>query len=164
MSQFKSAHTYQHKLTIVCSFPWCVSALFPSPSSLSIHLSLSHTSLDGHLDVQPALKSDGWDTEPFEMVEINGVMYGRGTTDDKGPALSWLWMIEAFNALGIELPVNVKIVYEGMEEYGSEGMFETVQELSKTGAFLDDCDFFCISDNYWLGKVSSLIPLGIAVS
>ena len=37
----------------------------------------------GHLDVQPAQKDDGWDTEPFEMVEIDGKLYGRGSTDDK---------------------------------------------------------------------------------
>lgn len=39
----------------------------------------------GHLDVQPAKKSDGWNTEPFELVEIDGKLFGRGSTDDKGP-------------------------------------------------------------------------------
>ncbi len=38
----------------------------------------------GHYDVQPASKSDGWATEPFELEEIDGKMYGRGATDDKG--------------------------------------------------------------------------------
>lgn len=38
----------------------------------------------GHLDVQPALLEDGWNTEPFKLVEINGKLYGRGSTDDKG--------------------------------------------------------------------------------
>lgn len=37
----------------------------------------------GHLDVQPALKSDGWDTEPFVLTEKDGKLYGRGSTDDK---------------------------------------------------------------------------------
>jgi len=37
----------------------------------------------GHLDVQPALKSDGWDTEPFVLTEVDGKLYGRGSTDDK---------------------------------------------------------------------------------
>ena len=50
----------------------------------------------GHLDVQPAKKGDGWDTEPFELVETaEGRLYGRGASDDKGPALSWLWAVEA---------------------------------------------------------------------
>lgn len=63
----------------------------------------------GHLDVQPANRSDGWDTEPFEM-EIQGDrMFGRGTTDDKGPAISWLHVVEAFNANKLDLPVNLKV-------------------------------------------------------
>ena len=37
----------------------------------------------GHLDVQPALKSDGWDTDPFVLTEKDGKLYGRGSTDDK---------------------------------------------------------------------------------
>ena len=76
----------------------------------------------GHLDVQPAAKEDGWDTDPFVMTEKDGKLYGRGSTDDKGPALSWLWIVEAHQALGVELPVNVKILYEGMEEFGSDDL------------------------------------------
>ena len=150
----------------------------------------------GHLDVQPASKEDGWDTEPFELTEIDGKLFGRGATDDKGPALSWLWMVEAFNDLKMPLPVNIKIIYEGMEEYGSEGMFEAVNDLAKqgengqkrnlilvhrplsivhcpssdpflarfahvAGKFLDDVDFFCISDNYWLGKNKPCLTYGL---
>ncbi|GMI15744.1 hypothetical protein TrLO_g10274 [Triparma laevis f. longispina] len=115
----------------------------------------------GHLDVQPALLTDGWDTEPFELTEIDGKLFGRGSTDDKGPALSWLWMVEAFNELKMDLPVNIKMIYEGMEEYGSEGMFETVNELSKPGKFLANVDFFCISDNYWLGRNKPCLTYGL---
>lgn len=38
----------------------------------------------GHLDVQPAAKADGWDTEPFELTIKDGKMFARGSTDDKG--------------------------------------------------------------------------------
>ena len=69
----------------------------------------------GHLDVQPAAKEDGWDTDPFVLTEKDGKLFGRGSTDDKGPALGWLWTIEAYQKLGVELPVNVKMLYEGME-------------------------------------------------
>lgn len=64
----------------------------------------------GHLDVQPALKSDGWDSEPFEMTERDGKLFGRGTTDDKGPVLGWIHVLEAFKATNHEIPVNVKVV------------------------------------------------------
>ena len=65
-------------------------------------------------------------------------MYGRGATDDKGPALSWLWVIQAHQKLGVDLPVNVKLMFEGMEESGSDGMFEAIQILSEEGKFLSD--------------------------
>lgn len=115
----------------------------------------------GHLDVQPAARGDGWDTDPFVLTEKDGKLFGRGSTDDKGPALSWLWVIEAHQQLGVELPVNVKLIYEGMEEYGSDGMFETIAEEAKPGKFLNDVDFFCISDNYWLGKRTPCITYGL---
>lgn len=115
----------------------------------------------GHLDVQPAKKEDGWNTDPFELVEIDGKLYGRGSTDDKGPALSWLWLVEAHQNLNVDLPVNIKILYEGLEEFGSEGILETITDLSKPGKFLDDVDFFCISDNYWLGKKKPCLTYGL---
>jgi acetylornithine deacetylase/succinyl-diaminopimelate desuccinylase-like protein len=66
----------------------------------------------GHLDVQPAAVEDGWATDPFVLTEQDGKLYGRGSTDDKGPALSWLWVVEAYQALNIPLPVHLKILYE----------------------------------------------------
>jgi acetylornithine deacetylase/succinyl-diaminopimelate desuccinylase-like protein len=62
------------------------------------------------------LKSDGWNTEPFEMVEKDGKFWGRGTTDDKGPVLGWINVIEAFQQTGQELPINFKFCFEGKHE------------------------------------------------
>ena len=47
--------------------------------------------LYNHLDVQPAVVDDGWRTDPFRFTAKDGRYFGRGTTDDKGPALSALW-------------------------------------------------------------------------
>lgn len=65
--------------------------------------------LYGHLDVQPAQKEDGWATQPFQLIEKDGKLYGRGSTDDKGPVLGWLHAIEAFQSTNNEIPVNIKV-------------------------------------------------------
>lgn len=62
----------------------------------------------GHYDVQPASKSDGWDTDPFKLVEKDGKLYGRGSTDDKGPIVATLLAIEFMQELKIDIPVNLK--------------------------------------------------------
>ncbi|KAK3103881.1 hypothetical protein FSP39_022629, partial [Pinctada imbricata] len=116
----------------------------------------------GHLDVQPAAKEDGWDTEPFVLTEVNGKLYGRGSTDDKGPVLAWLNCIEAMQELGQEVPINLKFLFEGMEESGSEGLDDMIlAEKDKEDSFLKGVDYVCISDNYWLGKKKPCITYGL---
>ncbi|KAJ3046575.1 hypothetical protein HDU99_009747, partial [Rhizoclosmatium hyalinum] len=101
----------------------------------------------GHYDVQPALKDDGWKYEPFQMVheKETGRIYGRGSTDDKAPILSWLWVVEAYKALGKELPVNLKVCFEGMEESGSEGLDDII--FKEADRYFKNVDCVCISDN-----------------
>ncbi|XP_076450715.1 cytosolic non-specific dipeptidase-like [Babylonia areolata] len=113
----------------------------------------------GHLDVQPADKSDGWDTEPFELTEVDGKLYGRGSTDDKGPVLDWINAVEAMQELKMDIPVNLKFVFEGMEESGSEGLDDLIFRLKDS--FLKGTDYVCISDNYWLGKKKPCITYGL---
>jgi len=113
----------------------------------------------GHLDVQPAKKEDGWDTEPFVLTDVDGKLYGRGSTDDKGPVLDWLNAIEAYKKCGIDVPVNLKFCFEAMEESGSEGLDQLIEERKDT--FFKDVDYVCISDNYWLGKKKPCITYGL---
>lgn len=113
----------------------------------------------GHLDVQPALLLDGWDTEPFVLTEKNGKLYGRGASDDKGPVICWIHAIEGFQTLGIQIPVNIKFVFEGMEESGSEGLDALL--MARKDDFLKNVDYVCISDNYWLGKDKPCITYGL---
>ena len=63
----------------------------------------------GHLHVQPALVEDGWNTDPFTSVEVDSKLYGRGATDDKGPVLAWINMIDACQKCSTPLPVNLKV-------------------------------------------------------
>ncbi|KAM7439113.1 Metallopeptidase M20 [Porites harrisoni] len=113
----------------------------------------------GHLDVQPAKLDDGWDTDPFVLTEVDSKLYGRGSTDDKGPVLAWLNAIEAYKETGNELPINLKFVFEGMEESGSEGLDELI--YAKKDTFFQNVDYVCISDNYWLGKRKPCITYGL---
>lgn len=114
----------------------------------------------GHYDVQPADKSDGWATEPFDLtVDSEGRMFGRGSTDDKGPVLGWLNAIEAHQKAGVDFPVNLLMCFEGMEEYGSEGLDELIEAEAKK--WFADADAVCISDNYWLGTEKPCLTYGL---
>ncbi|RXM96052.1 Cytosolic non-specific dipeptidase, partial [Acipenser ruthenus] len=113
----------------------------------------------GHLDVQPADIDDGWDTEPFTLVEKDGKLFGRGSTDDKGPVLAWLNCIEAYQKTQQELPINIKFCFEGMEESGSEGLDDLI--FARKDSFFKGVDYVCISDNYWLGKNKPCITYGL---
>ncbi|CAI4223857.1 unnamed protein product [Auanema sp. JU1783] len=112
----------------------------------------------GHLDVQPAKKSDGWSTDPFVLTEVGGKLFGRGSTDDKGPVLGWINAIETMQILGMEIPINIKFVFECMEESGSIGLEEMLFERQ---SFLKNVEYVCISDNYWLGTTKPCLTYGL---
>jgi Cys-Gly metallodipeptidase DUG1 len=114
----------------------------------------------GHYDVQPALKEDGWASDPFELtIDSKGRMYGRGSTDDKGPVLGWLNAIEAHQKANIPFPVNLLMCFEGMEEYGSEGLDDLINAEAKK--YFASADAVCISDNYWLGTEKPCLTYGL---
>lgn len=114
----------------------------------------------GHYDVQPALKEDGWASDPWTLtIDDKDRMFGRGATDDKGPILGWLNVIQAHQKLGLEFPVNLLMCFEGMEEYGSEGLDDLIIEESQK--FFKDADAVCISDNYWLGTQKPCLTYGL---
>ncbi|MCI9148274.1 MAG: dipeptidase PepV [Hungatella sp.] len=71
-----------------------------------------------HLDIVPA--GEGWEvTSPFEPVLKDGRLYGRGTADDKGPAVAALYAMKAVKELGIPLKKNVRLIVGTDEECGS---------------------------------------------
>ena len=61
--------------------------------------------LFGHVDVVPA--GPGWQTDPFVPVIKDGKIYGRGTSDDKGPSIAAYYALKLIRDLG--LPINKKI-------------------------------------------------------
>lgn len=72
----------------------------------------------GHLDVVP--EGEGWSVPPYEMTRKDGKVYGRGTSDDKGPVVSALYALKAIKDLGIELSYNARLIAGTSEETGSE--------------------------------------------
>ena len=71
-----------------------------------------------HLDVVPA--GEGWTVcDPFEPVIKDGRIYGRGTADDKGPAIVAMYAMKCVRDLGIELTKNARLIVGTDEECGS---------------------------------------------
>ena len=71
-----------------------------------------------HLDVVPA--GGGWSiTKPFEPLVVDGRIYGRGTADDKGPAVAALYAMRCVKELGVPLSGNVRLILGTDEECGS---------------------------------------------
>jgi Cys-Gly metallodipeptidase DUG1 len=115
--------------------------------------------LYGHYDVQPALKEDGWNTDPFKLHQVGDCLYGRGATDDKGPVMAWLNILQAHNELGLEIPVNLVFCFEGMEESGSVGLDDLIK--AEKDKYFKGVDAVCISDNYWLGTTHPVLTYGV---
>jgi acetylornithine deacetylase/succinyl-diaminopimelate desuccinylase-like protein len=84
--------------------------------------------LYGHYDVQPEDPLDKWVSPPFQGTIRDGNLYARGTADDKGQIFIHLKAMEAFLRNGGSLPINIKIIFEGEEEVGSEHLGAFVAE------------------------------------
>ena len=92
----------------------------------------------GHYDVQPVDPLDLWEAPPFEPVQRDGFLFGRGASDDKGQiAIHWQAIQACLTATG-SLPLNLKLIAEGEEEIGSPN-FEAFADENRERLRADYC-------------------------
>lgn len=101
----------------------------------------------GHYDVQPAGRTDGWRTPPFEPVCREGHLYGRGTSDDKGQILANINSAEGWLKTIGRLPLQLKFLIEGEEEIGGLSIDHFVEANAERLA----CDCIVVSDGNQFG-------------
>jgi acetylornithine deacetylase/succinyl-diaminopimelate desuccinylase-like protein len=99
-----------------------------------------------HYDVQPVDPLDLWSSPPFEPVVKGDRILGRGVADDKGQLHLHLRAIEALLATRGELPVNLRVVFEGEEESSSVNLDRWLADnrdrLQADFALISDTGFF----------------------
>jgi len=110
--------------------------------------------LYAHYDVQPPLDDQAWRTPPFELTEVGGRWYGRGTADCKGNIVMHL---AALRALGDRIGVDLKLVVEGSEEQGTGGLEAFVPE--NADLLRADAILVCDTGNAAVGHPAATVSL-----
>jgi succinyl-diaminopimelate desuccinylase len=89
----------------------------------------------GHLDVVPPGKLEDWTHSPFDPVEIGGMLFGRGTQDDKGPMLAALFAVKALLDAGIQFHKRVRFIFGTDEEtlWRCINRYKELEELPSFG-------------------------------
>jgi acetylornithine deacetylase/succinyl-diaminopimelate desuccinylase-like protein len=109
-----------------------------------------------HLDVQPASReTEPWETDPFTFTKDGDRYLGRGTTDDKGPALSALWGIRAAREAGVR--ANLRVLWELEEEIGSPNFEGAMKQYAPQLA----TDSVLVSDTIWVSRERPAAPAGL---
>ncbi len=94
----------------------------------------------GHLDVVPA--GSGWSHEPYGGEIVDGKLYGRGTTDNKGPIISCLYAMKALKDSGYKPLHTIRLILGLDEETNWKGMdYYFSKEQRPDFGFTPDADF-----------------------
>ncbi len=83
--------------------------------------------LSGHTDVVP-VEGQEWTSDPFELVERDGKLFGRGTADMKGFVALAVALAPYYASLPLKRPINFAFSYD--EEVGCLGAPDLVRRLS----------------------------------
>ncbi len=112
-----------------------------------------------HLDVVPA--GDGWDFPPYAMTVQGDRAYGRGITDDKGPAMCCIYAMKDILDAGIPLKRRIRIIFGLSEETGSwtDMAYYTAHEERPVFGITPDADFPAIYGEKGILSVELRMPL-----
>ncbi|EBA27315.1 hypothetical protein KXW98_007215 [Aspergillus fumigatus] len=112
----------------------------------------------GHYDVVSAdANRTKWNTDPYQLASIDGFLYGRGVSDNKGPILAALYAA-ADLARQKALPCDVVFLIEGEEESGSQGFHETVRQHKPE---IGSVDWILLANSYWLDDYNPCLTYGL---
>jgi succinyl-diaminopimelate desuccinylase len=93
-----------------------------------------------HLDIVP--EGTGWTYPPYAAEIHDGKVFGRGTIDDKGPAIAALYAMKAIKNSGIKLGKRVRLILGLDEESGWDciNRYKQTEEIPHY-AFTPDADY-----------------------
>ena len=112
----------------------------------------------GHYDVVAAEnREQTWDANPFEMQGVNGYLYGRGVSDNKGPVLAALYAAADIVAEQ-QLDSDIIFLVEGEEESGSKGFQEAIRRNKR---IIGEVDWILLANSYWLNDDIPCLTYGL---
>ncbi|OCK79980.1 glutathione degradosome [Lepidopterella palustris CBS 459.81] len=112
----------------------------------------------GHYDVIPAENEQGkWIGDPFSLLGIDGYLYGRGVSDNKGPIMAAIY---AVNDLKEEQALDSDVIFliEGEEECGSRGFEDAVRNNKE---LIGNVDWILLANSYWLDDHVPCLTYGL---
>jgi len=107
-----------------------------------------------HIDVQPA-NPEEWNKAPFTFFKQGDRYEGRGSTDDKGPALAAMTAVKY--AVENNVPLNFNFIWELEEEIGSPNF----EHFIKNNVGRLKTDSILVSDTIWISRKRPAIPYGL---
>jgi di- and tripeptidase len=112
----------------------------------------------GHYDVVGVDDPSEWLHDPFVVMGVNGFLYGRGTSDNKGPVLAFAFAVRDL-LMRDELTVNVVFVIEGEEENKSAGIIDAIRAHRPT--WFPHTSLVLLSNNFWLDDTRPCLTYGM---
>ncbi|MDB5848745.1 MAG: beta-Ala-Xaa dipeptidase, partial [Rhodoferax sp.] len=123
-----------------------------------------------HADVVPVVRDewvlpDGTRLDPFKLTQVGGLLYGRGSIDDKGSIASVLYAMKAVRQSGLPIERSIRLMIETTEESGGDGMkyYRARTALPDYNIVLDS-KYPAVVAEKGVGALKVLFPTGASVA